>query len=643
MLTTLLRHSRPWALLLLMPMASLATDAPRQTLPPAAFAHPGGLEDPQLSPDGTRLAGVVRRGDWHGVVTRRIDGSQAQAAYVSRQADTTIRLVRWLGNGRVLLSVTRTTDRGMAGEWGLPIYRWAAVDLDGGRPKVLEDEDSSAWTNVPSTLVSEACPSATSVLLRSATKRDLIRIDAVTGTVTAPMRISADEIASHWWADTEGRVRWRQRWNNSGEPIWSIDVGPPDSRAVWRDWPADWPKVQVGWNPIGFDGDRHSILFERPAGDGFELIRWHLNAEDKPREEVLAHLPARVERVIRNETNCRAVGAISAGRVQVWGDHLPELLKGLGATLPGRRLELLQWQGDRYLLQSSDANSPPEYWVGERSAGRLAHAGVPFTQLPESLGVRKSTLTLGDSRLVGQWLQPLTGSGPWPTVICLSCELSELDRTHGDFQPLSAMLVERGWAVFSIEQWPAATARPSIPETIEARRASLRDAIDQMVGKGQIDAARVAVVSSDPWNGVMAFALAHEMKPRPVALAAFGARTDMTHWLQWRRRAAGRGGLSLSFNQAMVGTLDERTLRARSPVALAPELDLPILLIHAEFDGMALREEPTLLLKALERAPRKPTVLTLQAAPHDFDLGSYRQKVFEALERHLAPGLTPPR
>jgi dienelactone hydrolase len=636
------RFRRGFALLLLTTMSAMAAGPSNgPALPPTAFALPSGLEDPQLSPDGSRMAGVVRRGDWHGVVTRKVDGSQAQAAYATRQADTTVRLVRWLGNGRLLLSVTRTTNEGLPGEWGLPIYRWAAVDLDGQRPKVLEDDQPGSWTNVPSTLVPEACPSASSVLLRSATQRDLIRLDALSGTVSQAMRVGVDEIASQWWADPEGRVRWRQRWSPGGDPIWSFDTAAPGQRAQWRDAPADWGKPQPDWSPLGFDGDRQTILFERPAGDGVGIVRWQLQPEVPPREEVVAVLPGRVDRLIRNESNCRAVGAVSGGQSHFWGDRLPDLLQGLAASLPGRRLELLQWQGDRYLLQSSEAHRPPEYWVGERSAGRLTHAGVPFTQLPETLPLMRRKAQLANDALAAQWLLPQGAAGPQPTVICLACELSELDRSHGDFQPLSALLAQRGWAVFSVARWPSETLKPSIPETIEARRTVLRAAITDLVSQGQIDPGRIAIVSSDPWHGVMAFALAHELQPRPAALVAFGPRTDMTHWLQWRRRAAGRGGLTLAFNQSMVGSLDENTLRARSPVQLAPALDLPILLVIAEFDGLALRDEPALLLKALSRSPRPPTVLNLPSAPHDFDLGRYRQQVFEAIERHLAPALTP--
>ena len=45
------------------------------------------------------------------------------------------------------------------------------------------------------------------LLLRSATQRDLIRLDALTGTVSQAMRVGVDEIASQWWADPEGRPR----------------------------------------------------------------------------------------------------------------------------------------------------------------------------------------------------------------------------------------------------------------------------------------------------------------------------------------------------------------------------------------------------------------------------------------------------
>ena len=83
--------------------------------------------------------------------------------------------------------------------------------------------------------------------------------------------------------------------------------------------------------------------------------------------------------------------------------------------------------------------------------------------------------------------------------------------------------------------------------------------------------------------------------------------------------------------------------RAQSPVALAGQVKVPVLLIHGSADDIAPVAQGKAMRSALEAAGNAPEYMQVSAEGHGFYLAKNRLKVYGKLEEFLAKYLAPPR
>lgn len=591
-----------------------------------AFINGGGLEMPKLSPDGARLAGIVRTNTLRAVVTQKVDGSDRRVFYTEEKPGAVLDLMRWVSNERVLLRMSRSDgvrmDRGT-----LPVSRLVSIGVDNPNPKVMAPRnDDRRYITLGSFEGFPACSNSPFVTVgigsRGRGESDLGRFDARSGELTDEITIRGRLLI--WWVDSLGQARLFKSRNEDTDQWQWLPAGV--SKPVAVDWAA--LKSYTAWQLLGFDAQPHQVLVLAERDGGWYVLRIDVNSPDQA--EVLAHIgkmsnPERFT-LLRNELNCQAVGLRNGDQTVLWGDDLAAFWAGLSQALPERQLVLAQWQGDRVLVQMSQANLPTRHLVGLRSARKLDVVTSSYSRLPGNLGLKEQVFAVGEAQ--GRWLQREDSKGTLPTVVCVSCELDRGD--GGRYNPLSAYLAYRGFGVLHL----SLNEPPKPLLDAQAYQVRLHDAALRMAAeRGWSDPERVAIVGGHGNASWMAMAIGSAQRPAVRAVAVSGLVSDMGRYVYWDMQ----GDPASASYREMIGEATEAELSAASPMARLAQWQAPLLLVHAEQDTMVRVQQSRVLADALKAAGKPVTFLRLPSATQSLAHPPDRTQVVQAIDELLAP------
>lgn len=601
--------------------------------PPSAagLASQTGWADARLSPDGQRVAGFVREGAVRAVVSRKVDGSDLKVAWLTRDAGHDVNLVRWLGNEQLQLQIAVSSD---VKPLGLPIPTWrmAAVGLRGDAPQFMVDPRAEAWTNADGTeSVVESCPRPDSIVVRDADEdsRSLMRLNT-TGTGFEELKLGQgafEEVV----LDVQGRPRLLRGAKGNAQRI-LVREWLGDTYSPWR--PLTWPAPLAAYDNtvLGFDKDPNELIVHSVGPEKAWMHRLSLHPTAPPTVTLLAELPQIPSdgTLLRDEVDCRTLGWRGRHSTTVWADRLDALVGGIEKSFPNLEVRLLQVQGTRYLVRVAGPGHPPEFLMGDRQTGKLHSVAHGFPQLEAPLPLRREDLelTLPDGvRLRFSLIGPQDAAGALPLVLCPNCELQRRD-ARSAFRPLAAHLASRQrWVLTALE-----AQRPEPVRLLDSMRLSNADldaVLALLVRQGRVDPQRVLAVGVGDWAPhVLRWSL--QAKPAPVALATYGALTDLKHYVRMSEDADLRPGYRVRVAALMQG--DEAELAANSATQQAARLRMPVLVMHAGRDGKIDMAQGKRFVDALKRAGTPVQWLPFEGATADLDHGPYREQAFSAIE-----------
>jgi hypothetical protein len=458
------------------------------------------------------------------------------------------------------------------------------------------------------------------------------RVDAATGQAREAAA-SLRGVGKRWWADAKGQVRLALRISRDGQREILLRQPLPEAPqrlGSWQTWKQLSAAEAEGLRLLGFDADPQRLIVQARLPDGSSALqRWALDGSAEP-ETLLALKPGeRMDRLLRNEADCRAVGARGETGPRVWGDGLGALVDGIAAALPGADVELLQWQGDRYLASTSAVDRPFDSLVGQRKAGTLASVAWSYTRLPEQLGANSQRLASG-----AQLLRPSDAPAgkALPLLICLQCELHRSD--EGGFEPLRALLLHRGYAVLVPK---LETGDQTLAVMTEQQGRQLELQLQQALQQPGLDAQRLGLVAGEG----AAYIGLRWAQQREQALRAVVVRGALSNLIRYKRGAR-EEEISASYRATvmrLLGDLDQAGLEAASPSYQAARLRAPTLLLHGDHDARIALEHAKDLKTGLEKAGTAVQLISFAHSDSDLDHPPYRREAFEAIEAWLAKHL----
>ena len=338
-----------------------ASETPAEAAAPAAarvplehFARLPMFTGVSLSPDGTRIAALLNRGEETFLITRDVDGGDLRPLMKSDNQKFRLRWARWVGNERLLVSVVYPGRRGFTGTVETRLLSVRAADGEaksmarGGPAQQIQD-DVIDWMRDDGRHVLLQLP------LSDTPWPAVFKLDVTTGAHV--MVHGPEKGVQDWVTDAQHRVRAavRRETDKPSELIVRDPQGGP-WRTLWT-FPAD---EGEGIEPLGFGADPQELWIRAPHEGRAAIFSVRLDEPGTPRTLRLSRPRHDVEgSLIRSPLTREIVGVYSGGtdneRSEIWDEDWRALAKVVDRGLPDRGNWLLQLSSDgrRYLLYSS--------------------------------------------------------------------------------------------------------------------------------------------------------------------------------------------------------------------------------------------------------------------------------------------------
>lgn len=600
-----------------------------ERLPAAAFSSALELREPQLSPDGQRLAALVRHEGQQLLVLRALAGPAGdyRAVFRSQDPELSLNSLRWLDDARLLLGVRD----------GQPMRR---SDVSQDALLVVEADSGSVlnlyrgngvpvrWNNERDRLVDSAQTDTGSLLLMGGDpalrgqEAGVLRIDTRSARRT---RVAAGLYgAMRFWADRDGQVRVVLR--RDGAQLQLLHRADADSD--WQPLQA-WPSTQPAtWFPLGF-GDEPQAFFVRSED---RVLRLDLQQPAQPPALVAqAPLLRQVQRLLRDGS--RVVGASGPAGELVWDPALRAQQARWAAALRADHPSLRQVQGGQVLIAASVTDGPSQYWLGHRDADALTPLASSRPALQALAATERQRVALpGGGQVL---LRRQAGAvAPGPLVWCLDCTLEAADAGPGGFNPLQAFLMSRGYVL----------ALPSLGPGLNPGEDGLlpwaaqvlprhRDALRALRGHAWVADQPVSLIGRDT-GAYLAARLARELGPAAGALVVVGGLSELADHIA-RVDSPAFTDASRKAMRRLLGDADTAALRDGSPVQWAAALPARLLVVHGERNGLVHPDQGRALVAARRAAGLPVQWLGLPGATHELSDGPSRQQAMEAIEALL--------
>lgn len=599
-----------------------------ERLPAAAFSSAAELREPQLSPDGKRLAALVRHEGRQALVLRQLDqqAPSYRPLFSAQDPELSFRSLRWLDDGRLLLGLRdgqpmRRSDVSQDALLVVDAATGEALNLYRGNGPAVR------WNNDRDNLVDSAQMDAGSLLLMGGDpalrghEQGVYRID--TRSARRSRVAAALYGAMRFWADRDGQVRVVLRRDGGQLEL----LQRADADAAWaplRAWPAT---QQPPWFALGFGEAAHAFYVR--SGD--QVLRLDLSRPDQAPETVAQASPLRRATGLLRDGG-RVIGASGPGFSHYWDAQIELQRQRWASHMRVDGLAIHQVRGERLLLASSQGESPWRFWLGQLGSAAPEPLADSRPALRELAGVERQRVELPGLGSVTLRRQAGTNS-PGPLLWCLECSLEAFD--DAGFNALQAFLINRGFVLAMPPVGSAINAgeRGLLPWVAEALPRH-RDAIRALRGHAWLGPQAPSLYGRDQ-AAYLAMRLARELGGELQALVVVGGITDLAAHIA---RVDDRRFTEAS-RQAMrrlLGDASSAELREGSPIHWADQLPERLLIVHGERNGAVHPDQGRALVDA-RRAQSLPVQwLNLSGANHDVSDGPERRQVLEAIDALLA-------
>ncbi|RZI58535.1 MAG: S9 family peptidase [Rubrivivax sp.] len=636
--------------------STVAASAPAPRLPLEAFGVPM-LSGLSLSPNGQQVVALINHGD--GTALTRIDvaGGASKVLVATDNKIFRFNWVRWVGQDHVLASVRFAARREFV---ETTESRLLSIRTDGSKVFNLTKAEGVSGSMTGAVQASQFQDRVIDWMPADG-KHVLLEMPPP-GTLSAGVyKVAVDTGARTlvqgperqvrtWIVDAQHRVRVGIREDEGRYEIIARAPSGGDWRTLWRftlDEPATWP---LGF---GLDEQELFVLAEHKGRDAVFAVR--LDQPDLPRRLLLADEKYDiVGELMHSPRTGEALGLRNAGndsgevaRAELWSDEWRKQVQAIDEALPRRENRLLGISADeqRYMLYSSGNGSPGQYFLGDRSTGRLSLLGETYPDLPEEalVGKRAAHIRARDGLALDAFLTLPKGHAGGPLPLILMPHGGPHGRDDVDFDPWTEFLANRRYAVLQVN------FRGSDGQGREFAMAGLRrwglemqddltDAVEWAVKRGVADPARVCIVGGS-YGGYAALMGLVKTPSLYRCGVSFAGVTDLQDLIAYESRYA--GGQAAAERQIGRYWGDRAQLRATSPALQAERIQAPVLLVHGTDDRVVPVSQSVDMDKALRRAGKKVRYIEQDGGDHHLSRNSHRLAFFKALEVFLDENLKP--
>ncbi|MFB2729099.1 alpha/beta hydrolase family protein [Shewanella mangrovisoli] len=634
-------------LLLWLSLPLLAQTVPQ--LPVEAFASIPDVSSVQLSPDGKKIASIVRvdQPKLKGTVVSILDletGNKDYAIHTDNQKFVLLSL-QWANDTTLLISAKFPANR-----YGTPTTETRLVKYDLTTRKttsVLARSviDRLSWIPQHQGQIIDMMPDDPDNILLSLDgmgeevgEDSVLRVNLSQGK-SAFIQNSKRKIIG-WITDRQHKVRISIYNDDTEYRIYEQPEQKTEPRLLWTFKAFSDESV---W-PLGFDADPN-ILFVRAYHQGFEAIfKVNLTDPKLTKELVYANKDTDVEgNLIYSELKKKVIG-ISEGdgeEYTFWDPEYAGLQNGLKAVLPNAHNYITQFSADerRYIVYSTSSTQPGTYYFGDRDEKALFPIADRYSQLSSEQLADTQYLSYEarDKLKIDAYLTVPKGleAKQLPTIIFPHGGPISYD--SNDFDYWAQFFANRGYAVFRMN------FRGSAGYGYEFMKAGLKswglemqndveDGTRYLINQGISDPQRICIVGASygGYAALMGAAMTPDLYRCAVSVAGV---TDVAYLVKSSRRFT-----NYEVVKEQIGD-DFSALYERSPVSKADKITIPVLLLHGDKDRVVKVQHSREMFDELKSRKKNVEYIELENGDHYLSNNDHRLTTFKALDKFLADNL----
>lgn len=592
--------------------------------------RPSVIRDMALSRDGKRLAIVGQFGDKRDIVAILETGRLADPAGVHKFTIGTEGVhkplwVNWANDTRLLVAM----QVGVHGGFMVAGRQVQAMDTDGGNAVTLfSDTPIGARFGLNLSRVVDITPDDPDHIVMAAWNRDstdLFQVNVQTGVATP---VAHGRYNTVGWETEGGRPALRYDVNRRGTElsIYGRDADDPE----------DWSRItKVRMEDVTrdweFAGDAPGLgrIFVRGRRDGADTQAIHeYDLRTRTPGAVVAQVPGYdMRRAFAIDGEYAGAYYIEDTRTYLLKD---ERLQGhwnaVQRYFEGRanvRIVEVDKERTRMLLHVEGPRAPGDYYLYDLARKNLDFIASDRPWLePERLAVVEVLKSpMRDGTTITSYLtRPNQGSGPLPLIVMPHGGPEQRDSI--DFDPLAQAFAAQGWLVLQPNFRGSGGYGKSFADAGHrqwARRMQddVTDATVDLIARGVAEPKRIAIygASYGGYAALMGAVVTPDLYRAAISLAGVANLPDMMAYV---RREDGEDAATYQYWLKSIGDpkLDRAALEGASPALRAPEIRVPVLLLHGALDEIVPPSQSKDMKETLEEAGKSVKYIEFPGQAH---------------------------
>jgi dipeptidyl aminopeptidase/acylaminoacyl peptidase len=627
---------------------SLEAASAAERIPVEAFAAPPDVAQVSLSPDGNRVALLQRVAvdGLYGQAIRLIDLDlmDSQVLTYAKAEDFVINWIRWANSDYLLVSA-----RFPAVRYGTPTTETRMLSLNVANREmrsVLTKSFLRRQDRIPQyqDQIIDLLPSDKEHILlagrfQSAPGSKVIKVNITNGKVRPQTRQHHN--VEDWVTDRQERVRISVEREDTEIRVQHRAV---DSKA----WTTLWKFEQFGddvvW-PLGFDKDP-DILYVNAYREGLKAIFKVDIADPKlPMELVFSHPDYdAVGRLIYSKLTGDVIGirhSVGSG-ITFWDKKYERLKESIDATLPDTKNIIYGLSDDenRYVVLATSDTNPGMFFIGDRDEHQIGRLARRYESLKPEMLAEKQRISYEarDGLEIKGYLTRPNGSvegEPLPAIIFPHG--GPISRTGSGFDYWTQFFASRGYVVLQMNfRGSSGHGFDFMASGLQGWGLEMQNDVEDgtrwLIGEGIADPDKVCVVGGS-YGGYAALMEAARNPELYDCAVSFAGVTDVAYLVRSYRNFT-----NYEVVKQQIGD-DFGELRERSPLALADEINIPVLLGHGTEDRRVRVRHSQKMHRALEKRGKDVSYLEFDGGDHFLSNEQHRLQFFKAMEAFLEANL----
>ncbi len=617
------------------------------TIPLEAFATPPDISDIRLSPDGKHLA-FLRRLSQNGVYGRSIavfdlEAKQSRILGYATVDDFVVNWIRWANNDQLLMSAVFAQSR-----FGVPTTetRLIAIDIRSGEyRRVITDNYLNRQARIPQfqdTIVDLLPSDADHILLsgrfKSVDQSRVLKINIRNGKIKAVQRDKTNVF--RWMTDRQERLRiafWRSATDyrilhravdsKSWDPLWQFESFADDR--VW---------------PMGFGKDPNTLYISAYHEGRSAIFKVDLSDPELSKELVFSDPKYDADgTLVYSKTTGDVIGTRFSvdGGVTFWDEGYESLQKSIDRALPDTANMVYDFSDDEQhyvLLATSDTNAGT-YYVGDRGNRAVMPFARRYNALDPELLADKVAIKYKarDGLEIQGYLTIPNGAEESPLPAIIFPHGGPISFDGGGFDYWTQYFASRGYIVLQMNfRGSSGYGYDFMASGLQSWGLEMQNDVEDgtrwLIEEGLADPDRICAVGGS-YGGYAALMEAARNPDLYRCVVSFAGVTDVADLVRSSRRYT-----NYRVVQEQIGT-DMSELRQRSPLYLADQIDIPVLLGHGTDDRSVRVHHSREMNQALEKDAKEVTYLEFEEGDHYLSNEAHRLQFFKAMDLFLGTHL----